>query len=69
MTDEARDHFMNSADWTIGADTGVAVMKKGAGAEYDTGTLNKPVLAFVFGEKGLLGDVSLEGAKVTKLSE
>jgi lipid-binding SYLF domain-containing protein len=69
MTDEARDHFMNSRDWTIGADTGVAVVKKGAGAQYDTGTLNKPVLAFVFGEKGLLGDVSLEGAKVTKLAE
>ena len=69
MTDEARDRFMNSRDWTVGADAGVAVMKKGAGAQSDTGTLNKPVLAFVFGEKGLLGDVSLEGAKVTKLAE
>lgn len=69
MTDEARERFVNSRDWTVGADTGVAVVTKGAGARYNNGTLNKPVLAFVFGEKGLLGDVSLEGAKVTKLAQ
>jgi lipid-binding SYLF domain-containing protein len=66
MTDAARDKFMNSKDWTIGVDAGVAVVK-GAGAQYDTETLSKPVVAFVFGEKGLIADVSLEGAKVTKL--
>ena len=27
------------------------------------------VVAFVFGEKGLIADVSLEGAKVTKLPQ
>ena len=69
MTDEARDHFMNSSDWSIGADAGVAVVKKGAEAQYDTGTLHKPVLAFVFGERGLMGDISLQGAKVSKLPE
>ena len=37
------------------------------GGDYDTETLQKPVLAFVYGEKGLIADVSLEGAKVTKL--
>ena len=69
MTDAARDKFMHSHDWSIGADTGVAVMHKGAGAEHDTQTLNKPVLAFVFGEKGLIADASLEGAKVTRLPQ
>ena len=69
MTDEARDHFMHSSDWSIGADAGVAVVKKGAEAQYGTETLHKPVLAFIFGEKGLMGDVSLAGAKVSKLPE
>jgi lipid-binding SYLF domain-containing protein len=69
MTDAARDKFMHSHDWSVGADTGVAVMHKGAGAQYDTQTLHKPVLAFVFGEKGLIADASLEGAKVTRLKE
>lgn len=67
MTDAARDHFVNSHDWSIGGDANVAVVKHGAGAEYDTGTMGKPVLAFIFNEKGLMGDVSLEGAKISKL--
>jgi len=69
MTDAARDKFMHSHDWSIGADTGVAVVHKGAGAQYDTQTGRKPVLAFVFGEKGLIADASLEGAKVTRLPQ
>jgi lipid-binding SYLF domain-containing protein len=68
MTDAARDKFMNSNGWTVGADAAVAVVK-GAGGDYDSETLQKPVLAFVYGEKGLIADVSLEGAKVTKLAE
>jgi lipid-binding SYLF domain-containing protein len=67
MTDAARDKFMSSHDFTLGADAGVAVMRKGAGADYDTETLRKPVLAFVFGEHGLIADASLEGAKISKL--
>jgi lipid-binding SYLF domain-containing protein len=66
MTAEARDKFMNSRDWTVGVDAGVAVVK-GAGAKLDSETLQKPIVAFVFGEKGVLADVSLEGAKVSKL--
>jgi lipid-binding SYLF domain-containing protein len=69
MTQEVLDKFMNSHGWSIGADTGVAVLSKGAGGEYDTQTLQRPILAFVFGEKGLIGDISLEGSKVTKLDK
>jgi lipid-binding SYLF domain-containing protein len=66
-TAEARDKFISKKDWTIGADLGVAVAKTGAGREYDTETLHKPVVAFVFGEKGLIADASIEGAKLTRL--
>jgi lipid-binding SYLF domain-containing protein len=69
MTQEGLDKFMNGHGWTIGADANVAVLKKGAGGTYDTETLQRPILGFVFGEKGLLGDVSLEGSKVTKLDK
>jgi hypothetical protein len=30
--------------------------------------LRKPVLAFVFGEKGLMGDASLQGGKISKIA-
>jgi hypothetical protein len=47
----------------------VAVVKKGAGGNYDSETLKKPVLVFVFGEKGLMGDASLQGAKISKIKQ
>jgi len=66
MTDAAAKRFMAGSYWTVGADANVALVK-GAGVEYDNQTLRKPVLAFVFGEQGLIADISLEGAKVSKL--
>jgi lipid-binding SYLF domain-containing protein len=67
MNQEVLDKFMNSAGWSIGADTGVAVLSQGGGGNYDTQTLQRPILAFVFGEKGLIGDASVEGTKINKL--
>jgi lipid-binding SYLF domain-containing protein len=66
-TQDALNKFLNSKGWSIGADASVAVVKTGAGGRYDTQSLSKPVLAFVFGEKGLMGDVSLAGGKINKL--
>ena len=63
MTQEALDKFTTGHGWSIGADTGVAVLSKGAGGDYDTQTLQRPILGFVFGEKGLIGDVSSTARK------
>jgi lipid-binding SYLF domain-containing protein len=68
MTQEALDKFSSSKGWAIGADTGVAVMSKGAGGAYDTKTLQRPILGFVFAEKGLIADVSLDGSKISPLN-
>ena len=57
-----------ASKFTLGADASVAVVKTGAGGTYDTQTLSKPVLAFVFGEKGLMGDASLQGGKISKIA-
>jgi lipid-binding SYLF domain-containing protein len=67
QTPEARDKFVKGSDWSVGADASVAVVKEGAGGNYDSETLKKPVLVFVFGEKGLMGDASLQGAKISKI--
>jgi len=42
-------------------------VKQGSGNQYDTATLGKPILGFIFHEKGLLGDLSFEGSKITKI--
>lgn len=69
MTQDALDKFLMSDGWAVGADTAVAVMKQGAGGQYDTATLGKPILGFVFSQKGLIGDLSFEGNKVTKIKD
>jgi lipid-binding SYLF domain-containing protein len=68
-TPEARDKFVNGGNWSVGADASVAMMKKGASGSYDTQSLSKPVMVFVFGERGLMGDASLGGAKISKVKQ
>lgn len=67
MTREALSKFEASNGYNLGVDAQVAVVSKGAGAEYDSETLKKPILGFVFDEKGLIGDISLKGSKIKKI--
>jgi lipid-binding SYLF domain-containing protein len=68
MTPEALEKFTSSMGWSIGADAGITVISGGANGSYDTQTQQKPILAFVFADKGLLGDLSLEGSKISKIN-
>lgn len=54
-------------EWEVGVDASVAVAKTGAGGSLDTTTLQNDIVAFVFGEKGLMADLSLEGSTFKKL--
>jgi len=67
MTQESLDKFVKSQGWSVGADAAVAIVKTGAGGDYDSVTLSKPILGFVFGEKGLIGDLSIEGSKISQI--
>jgi lipid-binding SYLF domain-containing protein len=67
MTDEALNNFRKSKGWEIGADASVAVITAGAGSTISSAISNKPIVAFVFDHKGLMLDLSLNGAKVTKI--
>ncbi len=60
--------FRNSEGWKVGVDGSVAIANFGAGGEIDTKTLEQPVIGFIFSNKGLMYDLSLEGSKFTKLS-
>lgn len=67
MTQDALDKFTSSEGWSIGADAGITVVSTAANGSYDTQTQDKPILGFVFAEKGLIGDLSLEGTKISKI--
>ena len=67
MTEEALRKFQESKGWKIGADASVAVITTGAGSQISSADANKPIIAFVFDQKGLMFDLSLNGAKITKI--
>lgn len=63
----ALDKFRSSDGWEIGVDASVAVITLGAGGAIDTTQLNQPVVAFVFDNKGLMYNLSLEGSKISQI--
>ena len=66
MNDQVLDSFQNSQGWEVGVDASVAIATLGAGGEIDTETAKHPVIGFIFGNKGLMYNLSLEGTKVSK---
>ena len=66
MTPASLKKFIDSKNWAIGADAGITIVRESVSGDYDSLTQDKPILAFGFGEKGLIGDLSLEGSKITK---
>ena len=63
MTEEALNSFQTSEGWEVGVDGSVALVNIGAGADLDSHTLQSSIIGFVFGNKGLMYDLSLEGAR------
>lgn len=54
-------------EWEVGADASVAVAKIGAGGSIDTTNLKQAIVAFLFGQKGLMADLSLNGTTFKKI--
>jgi len=68
-TADALNTFLNTGDWSVGADASVAVAKSGATATAESRANKKPVLVYTFGAKGLIGDASLGGTKISKIAQ
>ena len=69
MTKDALDKFSNSSGWKVGVDGSVALVDIGAGKTIDTANIKDPVVGFVFGSKGLMYNLTLEGTKFTKMDK
>lgn len=66
---DALDKFRNSSGWEAGVDASVAIIKLGAGADINTVNITDPIVGFVFSNKGLMYNLTLEGSKITKLNK
>jgi lipid-binding SYLF domain-containing protein len=69
MTKEALEKFRNSEGWKAGVDGSVALIDMGAGKTIDSHNIKDPVVGFIFGSKGLMYNLTLEGSKFSKLDK
>ena len=69
LEQDALNDFRSSPNFEVGADGSVALVELGTGVDINTQTITDPIVGFVFSNKGLMYNLTLEGSKITKLSK
>ena len=69
MTKESLNKFRKSDGWEAGVDGSVALVELGVGKDVNTDSITDPIIGFVFSNKGLMYNLTLEGSKMTKLKK
>ena len=71
MSQKELDKFLNQHNdgWKAGVDGSVALATLGAGGQLDTETAKKPIIGFIFSNKGLMYNLTFEGSKITKINK
>lgn len=69
MSDSALSYLDNTAGFEIGAGPSIVVVDAGMAKSLTTTTGRSDVYAFIFGQKGLMAGVGLQGSKITKIRQ
>ncbi len=67
MKDSALAYLRKSDGWAIGSGPSIVVVDKGAAMSTTSTTLTQDVIAFPFGQSGLMAGLGLEGSKITQI--
>jgi lipid-binding SYLF domain-containing protein len=69
LEQEALNYFRNSKGWKAGVDGSVAVVEWGTGEDINTIDIEDPIVGFMFSNKGLMFNLTLEGAKFSRINK
>lgn len=69
MTQQSLQKFQNSSGWKVGVDGSIALIDVGVGKTIDSNNVKGPVVGFIYGSKGLMYNLTLEGSKFSKLDK
>ena len=69
MTKASLKKFRESSGWKVGIDGSIALIDLGAGKTIDSHNVSDPVVGFIFGSKGLMYNLTLEGTKFSKIDK
>lgn len=69
MTDAAFQALDKAEGFEVGIGPTVVVVDEGMARNATTATLKEDIYAFVFGQKGLMAGIGIQGTKITKLAK
>jgi len=69
MNDAALAYLDSSNGWEVGVGPSIVVIDSGKGKSMTTTTATHDVYAFIFGQKGLMGGLGVQGSKITKINK
>jgi lipid-binding SYLF domain-containing protein len=67
MDNDAINSLNRSGGWSIGSAPHLVVVDKGISKSLSTDSLRKGTYAFIYGQKGLMGGLGLEGVKLSRI--
>jgi lipid-binding SYLF domain-containing protein len=67
MTPKAVKYVHNTQGWEVGVGPTIVVVDQGVARNLSSSTLKDDAYAFIFDQKGLMGGVSLEGTKISRI--
>lgn len=67
MNQDAMKYLDSSQGFEIGTGPSVVVLDQGAAKKFSSTTLTHDVYAFIFGQKGLMAGVGIEGSKISRI--
>lgn len=69
MKEEALRYLERSDGWEVGVGPSVVIVDQGFAAATSSTTLRDDVYAFVFGQKGLMAGMGIQGSKISRIED
>ena len=67
ISEASMNSFIHSNGWEAGVDGSIAVAEWGKGKDISSISYEKPIVAFIFDQKGLMASASIKGTKFQRI--
>lgn len=68
MDDASLAYLDKSDGWEIGVGPSIVIVDEGMGKSMTSTTMREGVYGFIFGQKGLMAGIGLQGSKITRIT-
>ena len=67
LSETSLNNFINSNGWEAGVDGSIAVADWGTGGDISSISYEKPIIAFMYGSKGLMAGATIKGTNFKRI--